>query len=418
MKKREAAKLAILEPTMRPWPRWIEGVAAFNRHVTANALIAWLFAITGPLAILLTVAGKAQLSNHDIASWIFGAYAVGGVFAILMSYLYRQPIGMAWTIPGALLIGPALDHLSFPEVIGAYIGAGLLITLLGITGWVRKVMEFTPMPIVMGMVCGVFLPFGLKIVTGFQDGFWIALPVVCAYFLASAWPAFGKAIPPMLAALLAGIAAVVISGQGVPAGAIHFELVQPKFFEPVFTMRAFFELAIPLMVTVVGIHNPQGIAVLVTADYKPPVNALTLACGVGSLLAAAVGSVSTCVTGPSNAIMCSSGRKDQRFLAGMLYGLLMLLFGLAAPMVVALGVTLPVAFIGVLGGLAIVRVLQAWMTAAFVSELSFGALIAFLVTLSGVTILHIGAPFWGLIFGVAASWLIERPALRKIWRLQ
>jgi benzoate membrane transport protein len=183
-------------------------------------------------------------------------------------------------------------------------------------------------------------------------------------------------------------------------------------------MQAFFELAIPLMVTVVGIHNPQGIAVLVTADYKPPVNALTLACGVGSLLAAAVGSVSTCVTGPSNAIMCSSGRKDQRFLAGMLYGLLMLLFGLAAPMVVALGVTLPVAFIGVLGGLAIVRVLQAWMTAAFVSELSFGALIAFLVTLSGVTILHIGAPFWGLIFGVAASWLIERPALRKIWRLQ
>jgi benzoate membrane transport protein len=95
----------------------------------------------------------------------------------------------------------------------------------------------------------------------------------------------------------------------------------------------------------------------------------------------------------------------------------MLLFGLAAPMVVALGVTLPVAFIGVLGGLAIVRVLQAWMTAAFVSELSFGALIAFLVTLSGVPILHIGAPFWGLVFGVAASWLIERPALRKIWQL-
>ena len=99
----------------------------------------------------------------------------------------------------------------------------------------------------------------------------------------------------------------------------------------------------------------------------------------------------------------------------MLYGLLMLLFGLAAPMAVALGLALPAAFIGVLGGLAIVRVLQGWMSTAFGSELSFGALTAFLVTLSGVSIVHIGAPFWGLVFGLAASWLMERPALQKAW---
>lgn len=97
----------------------------------------------------------------------------------------------------------------------------------------------------------------------------------------------------------------------------------------------------------------------------------------------------------------------------MLYGLLMLLFGLAAPMAVALCMALPAAFIGVPGGLAIVRVPQGWMFSAFASELSFGARAAFLVTLSGVSILHIGAPFWGLMFGVAASWLTERPALKK-----
>ncbi|WP_219589612.1 benzoate/H(+) symporter BenE family transporter [Variovorax sp. RO1] len=383
--------------------------------LVANALIAWLFAITGPLAILLTVASTAQLSQQDIASWIFGSYAVGGLLSIATSYLYRQPVGMAWTIPGALLVAPALEHLSFPEAAGAYLAAGLMITLLGVTGWVRKLMVCLPMPIVLGMVSGVFLPFGLKIVTGFQDSFWIASAIVGSYLLASAVPALGRVVPPVLAALLAGIVAVAMGGTGIPTDLIPFALAQPQLVVPVFSVQALLELALPLVVTVVGIHNPQGIAVLAAAKYKPPVSALTVACGLGSVLAACVGAVPACVTGPSNAIMCASGRMDQRYRAGMLYGLLMLLFGLAAPMAVALGLALPTAFIGVLGGLAIVRVLQGWMSTAFGSELSFGALTAFLVTLSGVSIVHIGAPFWGLVFGLAASWLMERPALQKAW---
>jgi benzoate membrane transport protein len=45
-----------------------------------------------------------------------------------------------------------------------------------------------------------------------------------------------------------------------------------------------------------------------------------------------------------------------------------------------------------------------------------GALTAFLVTLSGISILHIGAPFWGLVFGVATSWLLERATLKSAWQ--
>jgi benzoate membrane transport protein len=32
----------------------------------------------------------------------------------------------------------------------------------------------------------------------------------------------------------------------------------------------------------------------------------------------------------------------------------------------------------------------------------------FLVTVADVQILRIGAPFWGLVFGLAAAWLLER----------
>jgi benzoate membrane transport protein len=36
-----------------------------------------------------------------------------------------------------------------------------------------------------------------------------------------------------------------------------------------------------------------------------------------------------------------------------------------------------------------------------------------LVTLGGVPMFNIGAPFWGLVFGVAASLLIERGSFAK-----
>jgi benzoate membrane transport protein len=154
-----ASTMTTLEPAERPTPGWRDIVASLDRHMVTNATVAWLYAITGPLAILLAVASKAGFTQDQVAAWIFGGYAIGGLLSILMSCLYRQPSGVAWSISGAILVGPALDHLSFGEVIGASIATGLLIAMLGITGWVRKVMRFCPLPVVMGMVCGVFLPF-------------------------------------------------------------------------------------------------------------------------------------------------------------------------------------------------------------------------------------------------------------------
>lgn len=407
--------MTTLEPAERPVPGGRDIVASLDRHMVTNAT-AWLYAITGPLAILLAVAGKTGFAQDQVAAWIFGGYAIGGFLSILMSCLYRQPTGVAWSIPGAILIGPALDHLTFAEVVGASIAAGLLIAVLGITGWVRKVMSFCPLPVVMGMVCGVFLPFGLKIITGFEDNFSIALAIVVAFIASSAVPAIEKVLPPVLAALAAGIVAVIVTGHGTPSAPLQFGLVHPNILFPEFSLRALLELALPLAVTVIGIHNPQGFAVLEASNYRPPINALTLACGVGSVLSALVGSVPICVAGPSNAVMCSSGQPEQRFVAGIVYGLLLLAFGIFAPVAADLSSTLPIAFIGVLGGLALIRTLQSWMATAFGGNLSLGALTAFLVTLSGISIFHIDSPFWGLVFGVATSWLVERATLQKTWQ--
>jgi benzoate membrane transport protein len=69
----------------------------------------------------------------------------------------------------------------------------------------------------------------------------------------------------------------------------------------------------------------------------------------------------------------------------------------------------PPAFIATLGGLALLRVLQASFVAAFSTRFTLGALVTFVVTVADVTVLNVGAAFWGLLVGLAVSGLLERP---------
>ena len=396
-----------LERAETPAPRLGELLRDINHHGLVNGFVAFLFATTGPLAIILTVATEGGLREAEISSWIFAAYGIGGVMSVLFSLLYRMPIAMAWTIPGTVLLGPALEHLSLNEIVFAYMATAALITLLGVTGWVARVMALFPLPIVMAMVAGVFLPLGLNIITAFQQAWWIALAMLAGFVLMSAAGRFAQIVPPVLVALLAGAVVIAVSGGLSPERPISFTLAQPILFRPEFSWAALAELVLPLTITVVGIQNAQGFVILRDAGYRPPQNMLTLACGVGSFFFGLFGSVSACVTGPSNAILNASGAPARRYVGGIAFGLLMLLFGVFAPVTASLGLAVPAAFIGMLGGLALLGVLQSAFTTAFGGSFRLGALVTFLVTISDVAIFNIGAAFWGLVFGYAASRLLE-----------
>jgi benzoate membrane transport protein len=90
------------------------------------------------------------------------------------------------------------------------------------------------------------------------------------------------------------------------------------------------------------------------------------------------------------------------------FSLLAAAFGLMAPFFTRLLLATPPSFIAALAGLAMLRVLQGSFTASFGGRFSFGALVTFLVTVADVSIFNVGAAFWALVFGYAASWLLER----------
>ena len=404
--------LKILERPKEPLPRPGEAWAALDRHAVSNGITAMLMACTGPLVIMLSVGVGAKMSQADIVTWMFGGYAIGGVFSIIFSILYRMPMGMAWTIPGVILLASALDHLPFAEVVGAlYVTAGLLI-VLGLSGWVRRIMDFIPLSIVMAMVAGVFLPFVLKIVTAFDQDWLIAAVTLGTFIVVSLAPAIARTLPPVLAALIAGSVAAVVTGQVELKEPLRLAVAEPIFYRPAFSWQAIVELVVPMAVTVVGIHNAQGFAISRDNGYDPPVNTLTTACGVGSVLFALFGTVSTCVTGPANAVLNSSGEKHRRFMGGVVFGVLILLFGLFAPVSAQLAFALPTAFFGLLGGLAMFNALRSAFVSAFSGRFQMGALVAFIVTVAGLPIINIGAPFWGILLGTLTSLLFERGDFR------
>ncbi|MGO3343281.1 MAG: benzoate/H(+) symporter BenE family transporter, partial [Glutamicibacter arilaitensis] len=331
-----------------------------------------------------------------------------GLATIVMSLLYRQPLGFAWSIPGTVLLGPSLQHLSFPEVVGAFFVSGVLVLALGATGVVRRIMAAIPMPIVMAMVAAVFLRFGTDIVSSTQANPVVAGPMVLVFVLLAAVPALGRRLPPVLGTLIAGVIAVAASGQFALDAAGGPVLATPVFTAPEFTWAAQLELVVPLAITVLIVQNGQGVAVLRSAGHRPPVNAFALASGGFSILNACFGAVSACVTGPTNALLTSSGEKHRQYTAAVVYGLLSLLFALFAPTLTRFMLATPEAFVLALGGIAMLKALQQAFVTAFATKFTLGALVTFVVTISGLDLFNIHAAFWGILFGYAASRLMER----------
>ncbi len=269
-------------------------------------------------------------------------------------------------------------------------------------------MTWLPMPIVMGMVAGVFLQFGLGIVHAMKADVVIAGPMLAIFVVLSVWARLGKLVPPIIGVLLVGCLLALTLGRIDPGVMTGLRLVQPQMPQVAFSLAAAIELVIPLAITILLVQNGQGFAVLTAAGHTPPVSAVSIACGIGGMASAFVGAVGTCLTGPTNGILTSSGEHSRHYAAALVTATLAIGFGLWAPTFTSLMLAAPKALIMMLGGLAMLRVLLGAFMQSFKGPFALGALVSFIVTLADAKLLGIGAPFWGLVAGSVTSLLLER----------
>jgi benzoate membrane transport protein len=224
----------------------------------------------------------------------------------------------------------------------------------------------------------------------------------------SVLPRMARLVPPLIAAVVVGALAIWAVGAFRPPAGALFAFAAPNLYVPQFSWNAMVELVVPLAIMVLAVQNGQGFVVLAANGHAAPINAITVACGVGSIVTGLFGAVSTCLTGPVNAVLASSGARQRQYTAALFFCVLAFAFGVLAPFFTRLLLGTPPAFIATLAGLAMLRVLQTAFIASFAGRYSLGALVCFLVTVADVPLFLIGAPFWGLVFGLAASRLLER----------
>ncbi|GEA18955.1 benzoate/H(+) symporter BenE family transporter [Moorella sp. E306M] len=378
-----------------------------NANTITTGIVATIFGCSGPALIVMNAAQNAKLTDVQTISWLFSIYFFGGLISIILGLYYKMPINGAYSIPAAVMLASALPLFSFNEAVGAYLIAGILVLFLGVSGMIGKAMRWVPLPIVMAMIAGAMIRFGTGIVTSTQQAPVIAGAALAGYFLGQR---LTKKVSPILWSLVVGVVVALLVG-GFKFADVKITWLLPRFFAPDFSAGAFFAIAIPLAVLVIGAENAQAYGVLTAQGYKAPINAMTIISGIGGIITSFFGGHNANIAGPMTAI-CSSDEagpdKSGRYAATIVNGLTFGAFGLFASVAVPFVKALPVQLVSLLAGLAMIGVLLSAFELAFSSKkFRYGAFFALVIAMSGITILKISSPFWSLVGGIVVSLLVE-----------
>jgi len=378
-----------------------------NMNTISAGLVAAIFGCTGPALIIIGAATTGGLTYTQAISWIFAVYFFSGLLGIFIALKYRQPISVAHTIAGAVLMAGSLTHFSIHEAIGAYIIANILVILLGSTGLIEKVMKWIPLPIVMGMITGLMIQFATDMITSITIKPLLAGLAILTFLLSSRYL---KKFPPVLSALLVSVV-VAIFTNAFEFPAVQNVFVLPEVVMPTFSWGAVMSISIPLALLIICTENAQAIGVLMAQGYKPPMTGMAVYGSSVGLFASLFGGHAINIAGPMTAI-CSAdevGKKDSRYVASVMNGVFFACFGLFAALVVPFVIAVPEVIVTVIAGLAMLGVLINSLKTAFTdNKFQMGAFFALIIGMSGVNFFNIGAPLWAIVGSLFVSLLVEK----------
>jgi len=384
---------------------------SFNIQNITAALIATVFSLAGPIILLINIANDAHLTNQQTASWLMSIYFISGALMIILTLYYQQPIAIAFSLPGIVVIGSLMKVFSLNEMVGGYIFGGLILVFLGVTGLIKQVTKYLPLPIIMGMIAGALFSYAVGIVTSVQKDYVGAGLTILAFFITRL---FSKKIPPQAVALVVGIiASMILMKSKMTIGQGFYS---PLFIEPTFSFSTIISIGLPLVL--LGLADfLKGYGILQANKFVPPVNTMITTTGIFSMLGALFLAHSITVAGPVTAITSceDAGPKESRWVAGLLKGVIQVFVALLGGLLIPFLRALPATVANVLAGLAMISLFISAFEVAFSSKnkLPMGAFFAFIVAYSNITIYNISSPVWSLIVGVVVSMIFERESVKS-----
>lgn len=372
-------------------------------NITAG-IVAGMFGCTGSALIMINVADNLGLTAQETTSWMFAIYFFGGLIGLILSLIYKMPISGAYTIAGTLML-LNVEGYKLTEFSGAFLASGIIILLVGVMGLKEKLLKVLPLPIIMGMVGGSLTRFLLTLIEPIGAAPILAGVVVISFLLL---PKIFKKVPAILLALGAGIIFSLIT-KDLYLTDIATDFISVKMVRPEFNASAFLSISIPMSILIMGSENAQAMGVLISQGYKPPINSMTIASGIGTILASLFGGHAANIAGPMTAI-CSADdagkTKEDRYIASVINGIIFIVFGIFVSAAISFVSVLPKILINTISSLSMVGVLKSSYAHTFEArDYRSGAMLSFIIALSGLEIFHIGAPILAMILGVLLSFL-------------
>jgi benzoate membrane transport protein len=384
--------------------------SAFSFPMLISGFLAVLVGYSSSAALIFQAAQAAGASPEQIGGWLSMLGIGMGLASFGLSVWTRMPILAAWSTPGAALLATSVQGLTLNEVVGIFVATNLLIVLCGVTGLFARLMNHIPQSLAAAMLAGILLRFGIDTFTGLQSNFALCGSMCLVWLLSRRWlPRFA-----IILALIAGVL-VAIGQQSIHFPPHALAMSRPEFIMPQFNFAALIGVGLPYFLVTMASQNAPGIATLQAHGYQPPVSALTGWTGLIALVLSPFGGFSVCIAAITAAI-CMGDDVDpnpaRRWMASTLAGVFYLLTGFTGGLIAVMLSALPPTFIATLAGLALLATLAGSLQRALAEpEQRDSAIVAFLITASGISLLGIGSAFWGLLGGILA-WLILSPRIR------
>jgi benzoate membrane transport protein len=350
-------------------------------------------------AVVLAGLRAVGADQRQAASGLLALCVAMGLAAIWLGVRQRMPISVAWSTPGAaLMVSTGAVDGGFAAAVGAFVLCGLLITAAGLVPALGRTIAAIPTPVASAMLAGVLFDLCVAPVHALVEVPLMAAPIVVTWAvlsrLARQW-----AVP---AALGVAVVAIVLTA---PAGGLAGMDLRPtiEVTAPTWTLAATVSLALPLFLVTMASQNVPGMAVLAGFGYRPPLRAVLVGTGLASTAAAPLGGHAVNLAAITAALAAGPDAHPdpgRRWIASVTAGASYLVLGLGSGLATALVLLSPPVLVEAVAGLALLGALGAAITTAVADPIGRpAAVVTFLVTASGITVLGLGAAFWGLLAG-------------------
>ena len=358
--------------------------------------------------LVLAGLALAGATNGQQASGLFALCLTMGVLNTISCWRTRIPLTFAWSTPGAaFLLGLEPVDGGFPAVVGAFVMVGGLVLVTGLFRPLTRAVAAIPQAIASAMLAGVLLELCLAPVRAVGQVPALALPVLLAWVIGLRFARrFAVPIAVAVAAVAIGLSA------NVPAGAVTLALPSLVPVMPVFTLDALVQIALPLFVITMASQNLTGIAVMRANGYEVDPRVPFVATGLASAIIGIFGALTVNLAAVSAAIAAGpEAHPDpaRRWIAGFTVGVTYFVLAPLSLIVAAFIAASPAILIQAVAGLALLPSLAASLAGSLANEETrLPAILTFVTTASGITLLGIGGAFWGLIAGIALMLVLRR----------